>query len=210
MVKTQKPLRVLIVDDDPTTTKLAELELGVLGHDVVGLAEDGKTGIELTLSLRPDLVLMDISMPVMDGLEATRLIQERCPCPVVLLTAHEDQTWVDRASEAGAGAYLVKPPRRQDLARAIAIASARFADWMKLRQLNDELERALAEVKRLSGLLPICARCKKIRDDKGYWHKVEAYIQEHSEATFTHGICGDCVRDMYGDVIPEFRDMGNP
>ncbi len=210
MVKTQKPLRVLIVDDDPTTTKLAQLELGVLGHDVVGLAEDGKTGIELTLSLRPDLVLMDISMPVMDGLEATRLIQERCPCPVVLLTAHEDQTWVDRASEAGAGAYLVKPPRRQDLARAIAIASARFADWMKLRQLNDELERALAEVKRLSGLLPICSRCKKIRDDKGYWHKVEAYIQEHSEATFTHGICGDCVRDMYGDVIPEFRDMGNP
>lgn len=210
MVKTQKPLRVLIVDDDPTTTKLAQLELGVLGHDVVGLAGDGKTGIELTLSLRPDLVLMDISMPVMDGLEATRLIQERCPCPVVLLTAHEDQTWVDRASEAGAGAYLVKPPRRQDLARAIAIASARFADWMKLRQLNDELERALAEVKRLSGLLPICARCKKIRDDKGYWHKVEAYIQEHSEATFTHGICGDCVRDMYGDVIPEFRDIGNP
>jgi YesN/AraC family two-component response regulator len=153
---------------------------------------------------------MDISMPVMDGLEATREIQKRCPCPVVLLTAHEDQTWVDRASEAGAGAYLVKPPRRPDLARAIAIATARFADWMKLRQLNEELERALAEVKRLSGLLPICSRCKKIRDDKGYWHKVEAYIQEHSEATFTHGICGDCVRVMYGDVIPEFRDMGNP
>lgn len=210
MVKTQKTLRVLIVEDDPTMTKLVRLLLGVLGHEVVGLAGDGKTGIELTLGLRPDLVLMDISMPVMDGLEATRIIQERCPCAVVLLTAHEDQTWVDRASEAGAGAYLVKPPRQPDLARAIAIATARFADWMKLRQLNEELERALAEVKRLSGLLPICSRCKKIRDDKGYWHKVEAYIQERSEATFTHGICGDCVRDMYGDVIPEFRDMGNP
>lgn len=200
-----KSQRVLIVEDDAVVAQLAKLELGALGHEVVGVAGDGQAGIEMVRSCEPDLVLMDISMPVMDGLEATRRIQEVSPRPVVLLTSHEDQSWVDRASEAGAGAYLVKPPKRQELARAMAIASARFADWMQLRRLNAELEKALAEVKRLSGLLPICSRCKKIRDDRGYWHKVEAYIQEHSEATFTHGICGECAKAMYGG-IPGFQD----
>jgi DNA-binding response OmpR family regulator len=68
-----------------------------------------------------------------------------------------------------------------------------------LREKNAELEAALAKVKLLSGLLPICASCKKIRDDKGYWNQVESYVQEHSEATFTHGLCPDCIKILYPD-----------
>jgi hypothetical protein len=67
-------------------------------------------------------------------------------------------------------------------------------------QLIQDLQNALANVKSLSGLLPICANCKKIRDDKGYWSLVESYIQEHSEATFTHGLCPDCVKKFYPDL----------
>ena len=69
-------------------------------------------------------------------------------------------------------------------------------------QLIQELQQALASVKSLSGLLPICASCKKIRDDQGYWEQVEAYISSHSEATFTHGLCPECFHKLY----PEFED----
>ena len=81
--------------------------------------------------------------------------------------------------------------------------------WFEVREVNDmlvhqnnELERALSEIKRLRGILPICAECKRIRDDAGYWHQVELYIREHSEAEFSHSICPDCMRKLY----PEFME----
>ena len=72
-----------------------------------------------------------------------------------------------------------------------------------LTEEKNKLEIALAKVKKLKGLLPICAQCKKIRDDKGYWNQIEAYIQEHSEALFSHGICPDCARMLYPDMYPD-------
>jgi hypothetical protein len=79
------------------------------------------------------------------------------------------------------------------------IAMARFRDLIALRNLNEELRAALAKVKLLSGLLPICASCKKIRDDRGYWQQVEVYIRNHSEVEFTHGMCPDCMARYYPD-----------
>lgn len=73
----------------------------------------------------------------------------------------------------------------------------------QLRTEKEKLEKALSEVKTLSGLIPICSHCKKIRDDKGYWNQVEAYIQEHSDAKFSHGICRDCMQQYYSDYIQE-------
>jgi YesN/AraC family two-component response regulator len=146
---------------------------------------------------------MDLEMPGMDGVEATRLIQERYPTPVVALTAYETEALVARAAAVGVGAYLVKPPDARELDRAIRIAIARFEDLMELRRLNAELEAALAQVKTLSGLLPICASCKKIRDDRGYWQRVEVYIRDHSDADFTHGICPDCAMQLYPQVYEE-------
>jgi hypothetical protein len=67
----------------------------------------------------------------------------------------------------------------------------------KLKQINSELQHVLSEVKTLSGLLPICANCKKIRDDRGYWNRIESYISHHTNADFTHGICPDCMRELY-------------
>jgi hypothetical protein len=90
--------------------------------------------------------------------------------------------------------------------RAIVIAMARFEDIMQLNRLNSELQArnqelraALAQVKTLSGLLPICSNCKKIRDDEGYWQQVEIYISDHSEAEFSHGLCPDCMQALYPD-----------
>jgi len=151
----------------------------------------------MTQAIQPDVVLMDLGMPDMDGIQATQYIQEHCPTPVVALTAYETPEMVESASAAGVGAYLVKPPSPREMERAITIAMARFGDLMELRRLNAELQQALSEIKTLRGIIPICASCKKIRDDEGFWQDVAFYIQAHSEAEFTHGICPDCARKLY-------------
>jgi AmiR/NasT family two-component response regulator len=194
-------VRVLIAEDDYLISEMIKGLLEEIGYTAVGEAVDGLEAVEMTQSLRPDVVLMDIKMPDTDGLEATRLIFERCPTPVVVLTAYETPELVEEASAAGAGAYLVKPPSAREMERAIIIAMARFDDLTELRRLNAELQDALAEVKTLSGLLPICSSCKKIRDDEGYWNQLETYIQEHSNVMFSHGLCPDCAKKLYPEIF---------
>ena len=81
--------------------------------------------------------------------------------------------------------------------------TARKEAELEIRRLVSELGDALAKVKLLGGLLPICAHCKKIRDDQGYWTQIEAYIRDHSEAEFSHGICPECARELYPDLVDE-------
>ncbi|RLC91658.1 MAG: hypothetical protein DRI77_13620 [Chloroflexi bacterium] len=138
-------VRVLIVEDDYLVSEVARGLLEEGGYAVVGEAANGLEAIEMTQSLRPDVVLMDIKMPDMGGIEAARLICERCPTPVVVLTAYETEELVNKASEAGVGAYLVKPPRLREMERAITIAIARFDDMMKLRHYADQLEQRVQE-----------------------------------------------------------------
>ena len=110
---------VLIVEDNPLVGEMIKGLLEEAGYTVVGEAADGFEAVEMTQSLRPDVVLMDIKMPGMDGIEATRLIYERCPTPVVMLTAYDTPEMVEEASAAGAGAYVVKPPYGREMERAI-------------------------------------------------------------------------------------------
>lgn len=192
--------RVLIAEDNYMVGEMVKALLEEIGYTVAGEASGGLEAVEMTQLLSPDVVLMDIQMPDMDGIEAARLIQACCPTPVVMLTAYETSELVKEASTAGVSAYLVKPPSAREIERTITIAVDRFQDMLELRRLNRELQAALEEVKVLSGLLPICMSCKKIRDDGGYWHQVEAYIEAHSRAEFSHGLCPSCARDLY----PEF------
>lgn len=199
----QKALRVIIADDQESMSAIIRRQLVKIGHVVIGKATNGKQAVEMTQLLQPDIILMDIEMPEMDGLEAARLIHEKCPRPVVLLTGHDDPEMVRKASLSGVGAYLLKPPSAPEIERSIIIAVARFADLMELRRLNIELQTALDNVKVLKGLLPICASCKKIRDDKGYWEGVESYIKKHADVEFSHGLCPDCITRLYPEYKPK-------
>jgi AmiR/NasT family two-component response regulator len=211
-------IRILIAEDDFLVSEMIEGALLDRGYTIAGKAANGRQALELVQSLTPDVVLMDIEMPDMGGIEASQLIQSTCPTPIVVLTAYNTSALVKQAGQAGVGAYLLKPPNAQDMERAIIIAMARFRDMIELRRLNSQLEKrnlelemALAKVKLLSGLLPICASCKKIRDDDGYWHQVEVYVQSHSEAEFSHGLCPECVQelypDLYADVLERKEDI---
>jgi len=144
-------LKVLIAEDDAASAELAAAVLEDLGCEVVGLVTGGEEAVAAVRALAPDLVLMDLAMPGMDGVEATRRITELHPTPVVALTAFESQEWVSRASAAGVGAYLVKPLKERELERAVEVALARFEDMRELRRLVFELERAGEERRELQG-----------------------------------------------------------
>lgn len=198
-----KKIKILIAEDDFFVRKEIKRALSKSDYQVLGEATDGNQAIELTCSLQPDVVLMDIKMPVMNGIESTRLIQEKCPTPVVFLTAHESKEMLDQASKAGASSYITKPPNENTINQAITVAMARHNDMMELRRVNYKLEQALNEIKTLQGIIPICCHCKKIRDDKGYWEQVDVYIHKNTQADVSHGICPECMKKHYPEESAE-------
>lgn len=198
-----KKFRILLAEDEYLVAEMVGGILKELGHTVVGKATDGQQAVAMTEKLKPAVVVMDIKMPDMDGIEAARRIADVCPTPVVVLTAYETPEMIEAATAAGVGAYLTKPPMARDMNRALAISVARFKEMMELRRINAELKEALFTVKTLSGMIPICANCKKVRDDKGCWHQIEEYIRNHSEVEFSHGVCPDCSRQLYPEFVKD-------
>jgi DNA-binding response OmpR family regulator len=160
-----------------------------------------------------DLILMDVLMPDQDGVETCRQIKSRDhlrDIPVIMVTAKNDLSNLKAAFEAGANDYINKPVQSVDLLARVSSAlrlkhemDCRKAREQELRQSTENLQRALREVKVLRGLIPICASCKKIRNDGGFWQQLEEYLSEHSEAEFSHGLCQPCIKKLYPGVYQD-------
>ncbi len=149
-------IRVVIADDESVVCMDLREMLTNLGYLVVGEAGDGRSAVNLARELRPDLVLMDIKMPDLDGIEAARMLTEERLAPVVLLTAFSQRELIDRAKEAGVVGYLVKPIQESDLAPAIEVALSRFAEFRELEHEVDDLQEQLETrklVDRAKGIL---------------------------------------------------------
>jgi response regulator NasT len=135
---------VLIADDEALIRMGLRTMLHDMGHTLIGAAPDGVTALQLACQTRPDVAILDIKMPGMDGLAVAEAIAGQCPLPVVMLTAYSERDLVQRASETETvQAYLVKPIREQDLAPAIELAAARFAEWLALCQEAADRQEAL-------------------------------------------------------------------
>jgi two-component system, response regulator PdtaR len=148
--------RVVIADDE----SIIRLDLGemltTLGYEVVGEGSDGAIAVELAQKLRPDLVIMDIKMPKLDGIQAAKMLTEDKIAPVLLLTAYSDRELVDRAREAGVVNYIVKPFRDAELLPAIEIAMARYAEFQEIDKKIGDLQETLETrklVERAKGVL---------------------------------------------------------
>ncbi len=148
--------RVIIADDESVIRMDLREALTNLGYLVVGEAADGRSAVNQARELRPDVVIMDIKMPDMDGIEAAKILTEERIAPVVLLSAYSQRDLVQRAREAGVVAYLVKPYREEELSPAIEVALARFAEFQDLHRQVSDLKEALETrklVDRAKGLL---------------------------------------------------------
>lgn len=222
---------VLIVDDEPLSVEM----LGSLLNDEyrIIMAHSGQEALDMISSQVPDLILLDILMPVMDGYEVFRIIKQNPlfrDVPVLFITAMGEAECESEGLMMGAGDYIVKPfnpslarlrvknhlelKRQRDLlnsrAEELQVLNNELAHEVEERrsvqisneQLISELRKATAEVKTLSGLLPVCASCKQVRDDQGYWSQLETYLKKHTEISFSHGLCLDCAHKLY----PEYYD----
>ena len=148
--------RVIVADDESLIRMDLREMLTNLGYLVVGEVADGRSAVNQARELRPDVVVMDIKMPDMDGIEAAKILTEERVAPVVLLSAYSQRELVERAREAGVVAYLVKPYREEELAPAIEVALARFAEFKDLEKQVADLQQALETrklVDRAKGIL---------------------------------------------------------
>lgn len=209
-------MAILIVDDSTDHYALLRSILTKAGHRQILGAESAQAafsmldldGIQSATDI--DLILMDVLMPEIDGVQACRRIKQQThlrDIPIIMVTAKNDLENLHEAFSAGAMDYINKPVKSVELLARVASAitlkkemDCRKLRESELRRTNEELQQALREVKVLRGLIPICASCKKIRNDGGFWQQIEEYIGEHSEAEFSHGICQPCLKKLYPGV----------
>jgi response regulator RpfG family c-di-GMP phosphodiesterase len=198
-----KQFKVLVTDDSPEILLLSTMLLRRAGYEVL----EASTGKECLFAVRahhPDLVLLDVMLPDMTGIEVCRQIKSDTSLEdIFVILASGIQVSSELQADGldiGADGYIIRPiSNKEFLARVQAgerIKRAEDALREKEREqqkLISHLEEALAEIKTLKGFIPICASCKKIRDDEGYWDQLEAYISKHTDAVFTHGLCPECV-----------------
>lgn len=200
-------MRVLIVDDEAVIRRLLETSLKTWGYEVL-VASGGEQAWEiLRRDDAPSFAILDWTMPGMDGLELckkVRALQKPTTPYLIFVTAKARTQDIVTGLEAGADDYIVKPFQREELRARVRVGERMLELQAALADRVRELEDALGRVKQLQGLLPICSYCKKVRDDRNYWQQVETYIEGHSDAQFTHGICPEC-RAKY--VEPELERL---
>jgi len=212
-------MSILLVDDSAENLLLLQSILQTGGYKDLLTAESAEQAFKhLGMDssggdgTSVDLILMDIQMPDINGIETCRRIKEVerfRDIPIIMVTAMAQREKLQLAFAAGAMDYINKPVNKIELRTRVGSAlklkqemDSRKAREQELKKRTQELEQALREVKVLRGFIPICASCKKIRNDRGYWQLVEAYIREHSEAEFSHGICPDCIKKFFPGVEP--------
>ncbi len=149
-------LRILIADDESIRLLSLRAQLAALGHEVVAEASNGEEAVALAASTQPDLAIIDIRMPVADGIEAAQRITEARPIPIILLTAYSEAQLVERAAQANIAAYLMKPVSEEDLMPAITLALIRFRQFQALHREVADLREALEArklIERAKGIL---------------------------------------------------------
>jgi len=204
-------MRILIAEDDAVSRRRLEATLQKWGYEVLAV-EDGLAAWEvLQGEMPPPLAILDWMMPGMDGIEVCRKVRERSPSRplyIIVLTARGSREDVVAGLQAGGDDYVTKPFDREELHARVKVGLRVLQLQMNLADRVRELEEALARVRQLQGLLPICSYCKKIRDDQNYWQQVEGYISEHSEAVFSHGICPDCFEKFVKPELNKLKSAG--
>ena len=176
----EKPL-IMIVDDNSQNIKVLGNILEGNGYDTAVFL-NGESAIEFAKTEDPSLILLDIMMPEMDGFEVCEELKRNmatASIPIIFITAKAETEDIVKGFDLGAVDYITKPFNSSELLARV---------------------KTHVEMKILKGLIPICSKCKNIRDDKDHWTNVERYIQENSQALFSHSLCPSCTEELYGEM----------
>ncbi len=186
--------QIFIAEDDALIVCDMKDRLESLGYEVPGTSPRAREALELVQSLKPDMVLMDIQLPgEMDGITAAAQIR-MLQIPVVYVTGYCDGPLLERAKLTQPYGYILKPYETRDFRTTIEVGLYKHRIERERELLLKGLQESLSKVSGLAGLLSICAYCKKIKEDTGYWREIEMYVMEHSQASFTHGMCPECFK----------------
>jgi DNA-binding response OmpR family regulator len=209
---TDKPfgIKVLVTDDDPDTLLLTTMLLKDEGFEIYE-ARTAKECLTLVKEVRPDMVLLDVMLPDKRGTEVCTLIKNdpdlKSTFVVLVSGVLVSSDYQAEGLNVGADGYMIKPmTNREFVARIQSMVRIKRAETalrekeIEQKRLIEQLQEALAEIKTLKGFIPICASCKKIRDDEGYWNQIEEYLTAHTDAVFTHGLCPQCVKKYMEDI----------
>ena len=198
-------MKILIVDDIPENISALAIALESEGFHIK-TAAGGEQALQIVHNDSPDLILLDVKMSGIDGFETCLALKKSNATkdiPVIFLTVSREPEAVVRGFTCGGVDYIAKPFRQEEVCARVRTHLYLRALMKEKEKLIGKLQEALAKVKTLSGLLPICSSCKKIRDDKGYWNQIETYIRQRSEADFTHGICPKCAKTLYPGLLKD-------
>jgi phosphoserine phosphatase RsbU/P len=190
-------VKVLIAEDDRASRLILKAMLTKWEYEVVETGNGDQAWQLLQNAERPPLAILDWVMPGMSGEKICRKVREMQGLPpiyVILLTGKRTPEDVVSGLDAGANDYIRKPFDREELRARVKVGQRVVALQSALAERVEELQEALAHVKRLQGILPICMYCHKIRNDKDSWDQLEKYISEHTDAEFSHGMCPECLK----------------
>ena len=204
-------MRILIAEDDLTSRKILEKVLVSNGYEVTVTA-DGKAAFDVLLGEDPPkLALIDWMMPKLDGIEVCRRLRaegKTTAMYLILLTARGNKQDIVSGLESGADDYIIKPFEKDELLARVQAGQRILGLQSELNNKVEELQDAIAQVKTLQGIIPICAHCHKIRGDDERWEKMENYIENNSGAEFSHSICDECLEKLYPEDDEEESKAG--
>jgi len=203
-------MKVLVADDDRIAAAVLAQTLSRWEFDVTVVADGAEAWRHLEGASAPTLAVLDRMMPGLDGAEVCRRVRRDLPNAnmyLVLLTSLGSGQDVVSGLDAGADDYVTKPFDVDELRARINVGVRVVSLQEKLSQRVLELQAALANVKQLHGLLPICSYCKRIRGDDQYWQQVESYVAARSDAQFSHGICPPCYEKLEVEIEEQRKKM---
>jgi sigma-B regulation protein RsbU (phosphoserine phosphatase) len=198
-------MRILIADDDSASRIVLATFLERLGYEVVAVDDGLAAWRVLQLATAPRLAILDLMMPGIDGLELVRRVREipsMLPPYLIMLSTHSEKVDIVAGLDAGANDYVAKPFDHGELRARVEVGRRMVEMRSELAAKIEQLRQAVDQIKTLKGIVPICASCKNIRDDRGFWNRVENYVRDHTEAEFSHAVCPDCMKRLY----PQFKD----
>ena len=203
--------KILIVDDRLENLVALETLLSDINADIIR-ANSGNEALQFSLEHEFALVLIDVQMPDMDGFETVKLmrhVEKTKYVPVIFVSAiYSDDFYKIKGVESGAVDFITKPIIPEILLGKVMIFLELYEQKKKLENTIADLENSLNEVETLKGLIPICASCKKIRDDKGYWTDVEHYIAARADVDFSHSICPSCLEKEHPKIYAKLKAKG--